>query len=159
MDNITIVKLDPQGREMWRYRGRILELKDRKIVLEAFFDRADMEIHGMMLRKGDRFLETYYTDRWYNLFEIHDLANEELRGWYCNICTPARMEGGVLSYIDLALDLLVFPDGRQIVVDQEEFEALQIPLTMHTQAREALKDLQSQFRAGRLAAGFQPGEV
>ena len=25
----------------------------------------------MILAKGDRFVETYYTNRWYNTFEIH----------------------------------------------------------------------------------------
>ena len=46
------------------------------------------------LRRGDRFIETYYTDRWYNIFEIHAREDDRLKGWYCNIAKPAVMEAG-----------------------------------------------------------------
>ena len=35
-----------------------------------------------------------------------------------------RSEASQIRYVDLALDLLVFPDGRQLVLDEDEFEAL-----------------------------------
>ena len=49
-----------------------------------------------------------------------------LRGWYCNIGKPALLDGDCLSYVDLALDLLVFPDGRQFVLDEDEFLRLDL---------------------------------
>jgi predicted RNA-binding protein associated with RNAse of E/G family len=146
MKEITVSKRNEHNLETWRYKARLLEDKDSRIVLEARFDREDTSLHGMILAKGDRFVETYYTNRWYNTFEIHAREDDQLRGWYCNIGKPAEFDGQVLSYIDLALDLLVFPDGRQIVLDQDEFAELDITNQVRQQALNALANLRSLFR-------------
>ena len=146
MSHITVIKLDINGEETWRYQGKILHQDGNKLVLEAFFDREDSIFHGMPLYKGDRFVETYYLDRWYNVFEIHARDDDRLRGWYCNIGQPAILEGSVLSYVDLALDLLVFPDGRQLVLDEKEFNQLPLSPEIRAKARQALTELQKSFR-------------
>ncbi len=82
---------------------------------------------GTIIRTGDRFIETYFTERWYNVFEIHDREDDRLKGWYCNIGRPAVMESeNTISYVDLALDLWVAPDGSQTVLDEDEFDALDL---------------------------------
>lgn len=146
MTSISVIKLDINGRETWRYQGTILRHEKDEIVLEAFFNREDMLIHGMPLCKGDRFIETYYTDRWYNFYEIHSRADDSLRGWYCNVSSPARLEGNRLLYTDLALDLLVFPDGRQLVLDEDEFANLEISPQVREHAVSALAELKTRFR-------------
>jgi uncharacterized protein len=143
---VNVVKLDAQGRETWRYQGTLLEQQPGRLVLEAFFDRPDREFFGIWLRKGDRFIETYFTDRWYNIFEIHAVEDDRLRGWYCNIATPVQVDGDTLSYIDLALDLLVYPDRRQLILDEDEFTNLEISDQQRQQALTALQDLQSYFK-------------
>lgn len=143
---ITVVKLDISGKETWRYQGRILHQQGSRLILEAFFDREDMLFQGMPLRRGDRFVETYYTDRWYNIYEIHSRADDSLRGWYCNVSLPARLEGDKLFFTDLALDLLVFPDGRQIVLDEDEFNRLDLTPQVRQQAISALRELQAVFK-------------
>ena len=145
MGVITVIKRNDSGQETWRYQGRRLEQADGRLVLEAFFDREDMWLQGMLLSKGDRFIETYYTDRWYNIFEIHSRDDDSLRGWYCNISRPAEIEGDAVSWIDLALDLLVFPDRRQVVLDEDEFARLEISPEERRQAQAALVELQSIF--------------
>jgi hypothetical protein len=142
---ITVIKRNVHGQETYRYQGWLLTRHANQIVLQAYFDRQDLVIHGMRLAKGDRFVETYYTDRWYNIFEIHSCEDDALRGWYCNIGQPVQIEGSTISYIDLSLDLLVFPDGRQIVLDEDEFEVLEIPLSVRHQALQALQELQARF--------------
>ncbi len=146
---ITVLKLDPDGQITWRYQGELLEHMGSRILLRAYYDRQNHIFHGMPFRHGDLFIETWYTDRWYNIFEIHAREDRHLRGWYCNIGYPAKWEDGTLSYIDLALDLLVFPDGKQLVLDQDEFEALNLSLQDRQQALAALSELQDEFkRAG-----------
>ena len=142
---ITVIKLDVSGQETWRYQGKVLMRDEESILLEAFFDREDRLFHGMPLRTGDRFVETYYTGRWYNIFEIHGRGDDRLRGWYCNIAKPAMIWWDTLSYVDLALDLLVFPDGRQVVLDEEEFSALRLSESEHQRALAALAELQARF--------------
>jgi predicted RNA-binding protein associated with RNAse of E/G family len=150
MKEIVVSKRNEHNLETWRYRAYLLEHKNGCIVLEATFDRDDINLQGMLLAKGDRFIETYYTNRWYNIFEIHAREDGQLRGWYCNIGKPAEFDGQVLSYIDLALDLLVFPDGRQVILDEDEFAELEITDQERKRALEAMEELQSQFREKEL---------
>ena len=98
---------------------------------------------GIDLVTGDRFIETYFTDRWYNIFEIHDRDDDRLKGWYCNIGQPIVLESDrEISYVDLALDLWVTPDGTQTVLDEDEFTALDLDKETRSKARAALEELQ-----------------
>lgn len=145
MSWITVVKLDHAGVEKWRYQGRLLTRGPHQIVLEATFDRDDFPIHELVLRRGDRFVETYFDDRWYNIYEIFNREDGRRKAWYCNIGRPATIQDNLVSYQDLALDLLVFPDGRQVILDEKEFEDLDLPEDTRQQARLALAELQSLF--------------
>lgn len=141
MDQITVVKRDINMHETWRYPGRILKHTESTITIEAFFNRPDMQFHEINLREGDRFIETFFTDQWFNIFAIYDLRTDHFKGLYCNVSYPAEIEDSEISYIDLALDLLVFPDGRQIVLDQDEFELLPISKEIKKRAETALQEL------------------
>jgi hypothetical protein len=149
----TVRKLDLAGQETWRYVGQVLARQPKLVRLEARFNRPDLPFHGLVLKQGDRFLETFYTDRWYNIFEMHDRDNDQLKGWYCNVSLPAQVQTTsdqppelVVSYVDLALDLLVYPDGRQLVLDEAEFAALALSPRQQAQARAALHALQRRFQ-------------
>ena len=146
MQDVTVIKKNPQGEETWRYPAQVIERQDGAILLEAYFNRDNTDVFGMPLERDDRFVETYYTDRWYNVYEIHAHEDGRLRGWYCNIGCPAEVDGDTISYVDLALDLLVFPDGRQLVLDKDEFEALDIDPDVRRKALAALEELQAIFR-------------
>jgi hypothetical protein len=140
-----VLKLNREGNETWRYTGEILYQDQEKVVLQALFNRQDTPFHGITLKNGDRFVETFYLDRWYNIFEIYDRDDDQLKGWYCNIGHPAKMDGQLLSYIDLAIDLLVYPDGRQLVLDEDEFADLSLPAEVSRQALKALGELRERF--------------
>lgn len=147
-DMITVHKLDYRGREVWSYRGTVIGSSPSSLTLEALFDRERQAIEGLILERGDRFVETYYTDRWYNIFAVHDGGNGPLKGWYCNVSRPARIEPGHLFAEDLALDLIVDRLGRSVVLDEEEFEALEIPAEDRARARLALEQLEHLASAG-----------
>jgi predicted RNA-binding protein associated with RNAse of E/G family len=147
MSAITVRKLNPAGQETWRYTGRLLERQADYVVLEAAFNHTDIPLHGIVLQRGDRFVETFYTDRWYNIFEIHDRDDDRLKGWYCNIGRPAVINDSTVAYVDLALDLLVYPDGKQLVLDEDEYQALALPPEIQQQARQALDELHASFTA------------
>lgn len=149
-ETIRVLKRNLDGDVMWQYTGRILRRESNAVVLEAFFDRPDFPFMDVVLKKDDRFIETFYTDRWYNIFEIHDRDNGKIKGWYCNIGRPAAMAPGEISYVDLALDLWVAADGKQTILDRDEFEALSLSKEERRQALSALKELQALFRSRRL---------
>lgn len=146
MDTITVIKYNFAGQETWRYHGHLVERGDHYIMLEANFDRETVNFYGLILGTGDTFREVYYDDRWYNVFEIHEKTTNKLKGWYCNIAFPANLQGDVVSYKDLELDLLVFPDGTQVVLDEAQFEQLPLTPEIRLQALNALASLQTYLK-------------
>jgi uncharacterized protein len=147
-DDIIVRKLGLAGEEKIRYAGRVLERTPGAVVLEAFFSRARMELDYVTLKPGDRFVEYFYADRWYNVFAIYDVDSGELKGWYCNITRPAVIADGEVSAVDLALDLWVAPDKSTLVLDEEEFAALPLAPSEAAAARAACDELRA-LAAGR----------
>lgn len=145
MHRIKVQKKNPAGQVTYQYEGSLVTRDQHSIIIEALFDRADMPFVDTVLRTGDRFVEYYYDDRWYNIFEVHDRDDDRIKGWYCNICKPASFEDGMVTYIDLALDLWVSPDGRQTVLDEDEFEKLGLDDELRSSALRGLQDLKRFF--------------
>jgi hypothetical protein len=145
MNDITVLKRNLAGEVTWQYEGRILERGANCVTLEAFFNRDDMPFMGVGLKRGDRFVETFYSDRWYNIFEIYDRDDEKFKGWYCNVGYPAVIDKDTVSYIDLALDLWVAADGAQAVLDEDEFLETSMDVMTRAQAASALEELKRKF--------------
>ena len=144
---IKVQKKNPADEVTYQYEGVMLRRDEHSIVLEALFDRADMPFMDVVFKTGDRFVEYYYSDRWYNIFVIHDRDDGKIKGWYCNIGKPAVFEDGTVSYIDLALDLWVSADGEQSVLDEDEFEELKLSEELRTGALQGLDELKSLFKS------------
>jgi protein associated with RNAse G/E len=142
---ISVFKLNLAGEETWRYAAKVLQVSDHAILLVAGFNRPERMFHGILLGQGDPFVEIYMNDRWYNIYEIHDKADGCIKGWYCNISLPAEFGDDSISYVDLALDLLVYPDGQMLVLDEDEFAELNLDETQQERARRALNELKGWF--------------
>jgi predicted RNA-binding protein associated with RNAse of E/G family len=147
MDSINVWKRNLQGEVTWRYSGEILERGADFVRLEALFNRDDMPFMGITLKKNDRFVETFFTDNWYNIFEIHDRDDDQIKGWYCNLGRPAVWDApDTISYVDLALDLWVAIDGTQTLLDEDEFEALELDDATRAQVMAGLGVLQGRMK-------------
>jgi hypothetical protein len=147
---ITVFKRNLAGEVTWQYSGSILRREPNFVLLEAHFNLPDTPFIDTFLKNNDRFVENFYMDRWYNIFEIHDRDDDRIKGWYCNVGRPAVLEADDrLSYVDLALDLWVAPDGKQMVLDEDEFAALDLDVETRRQARTALEGLQKLFADNR----------
>lgn len=148
---VDIIKLDHQGQEVWRYPGEIIKKDEKGVLVEAYFNISDRPFHGITLRTNDRSIERYYTDRWYNIFEIYDRDDDRLKAWYCNVTYPADFTTDRITYRDLALDVLVYPDGKFLVLDEDEFENLELDRHTHKNALHALQSLIQLIELGGLA--------
>ena len=116
---VRVLKYD--GTEHRRWNARIAQCDDSLIVLDAEFEYdVKHEVLGEIPR-GTRTAEYYWFNRWYNIFRFLEKEGST-RLWYCNINTPPNLENGVLSYIDLDIDVLVQPDFTYQVLDTDEFE-------------------------------------
>ena len=140
-DTITILKLDHHGREVWRYPGRVLARDAHTIRLEGFYNRDDATVGYAVFKRGDRLVETFYSDRWYNVFAVYDREDGALKGWYCNVTRPATITADAVSSDDLALDVWVSPGGAVTVLDEDEFAALELSEADRAAAEDALRQL------------------
>jgi protein associated with RNAse G/E len=154
---ITVHKRDHLGQVKLSYMGEVVERAAGRVVLAAPFERGPMELGYVTLVPGDRFVEYFYADRWYNVFAIFDAAGTAFKGWYCNITRPAELSETELWADDLALDLFVQPDGSQRVLDETEFAGLGLAPAEQTRARAALAELQA--LAARRAGPFAQSEL
>jgi len=118
---ITVRVLKHDRTEYRRWNGTVSRHEGDLIVLNAEFDvDVSHEILGE-IKQRTRTVEYYWLDRWYNVFQfLKDDGTTRL--WYCNINTPPQFRDGVMTYIDLDIDILVKPDFSSQVLDMEEFE-------------------------------------
>jgi uncharacterized protein len=142
LPKLTVHKLLPSGVEKIRYTGQEVVRTADKVVLEAHFTLPDATYHEIPFKKGDLFYEAYFRDKWYNINEIYDRDDGRLKCWYCNITRPPQISRWHIWYIDLALDLLVYPDRRQLVLDEDELDDLHLPQEELDRVWGALAELQ-----------------
>jgi hypothetical protein len=148
--SITIIKKDHAGREVFRYSGQVIARDTTWVQLEALFSFPDRQTAYHTFRRGDRFIEWHYSDRWYNILEMYDVDDDRLKGWYCNVTRPAAFGPDTIRADDLALDMFVAPDGTMTVLDEDEFAALPLDESTREKARQALEEIK------RLVEARQP---
>ncbi|HLE23749.1 MAG TPA: DUF402 domain-containing protein [Anaerolineales bacterium] len=149
-DEVTVRKLDAAGREKWSWHAVVRTATATSLHVEARFNAPEAERFGLEFRRGDRILESYFADRWYNIFAVYGAAQGDFKGWYCNISRPAHLEDGEVIWVDLELDVVVRPDHRSAVLDEEEFAGLLISENERVAARRAVDEL---LRHARAASG------
>jgi uncharacterized protein len=140
-DLLTVKKLNLNHEVVIAYEGVVLERALNAIVLEARLQRETMDLGYTTFEHLDRFVEYFFSDRWYNIFEIHSVHDDHLKGWYCNIAQPAVLGEETIEQVDLALDVWINPDGSYRVLDQAEFDALEIDRATRLRAQQAVGEL------------------
>jgi len=112
-------KYDQSIRRTWVCE--LIEQTDELLVFVGEFER-DVEHPGLgSISRGTLSYEYYWLDRWYNIFRFHEPSGA-FRNFYCNISMPPLFANGVLDYVDLDIDLLVWPGSEYEVLDMEEYE-------------------------------------
>src|ERR1700704_1061648 len=121
-DQIIVRVLKYDGVESRRWYARLDRQDGSLVVLHATFD--DEVQHDLLgnIKRGTRTIEYYWLDRWYNIFRFLE-SDGATKLYYCNVNMPPSINGGILSYIDLDIDILVRPDFSYQVLDLEEFAA------------------------------------
>lgn len=146
---ITVIKLNPLGEEKIRYPAEVLARLENGIVLDAYWNNPKRDLGYTIFETGDHFVEYFYTNRWFNIFAISS-ANGERKGWYCNVAAPALISDGQVEQVDLFLDVWVGPDGRTLILDEDEFAAdTTLTEAQRSGARLGLQDLLALIEARR----------
>ena len=94
---------------------------------------------------------TFWRDRWYNIFVNYTEAGV-LRNFYCNVTMPLFITDHTLNFVDLDLDVRVYPDGSWVLLDEDEFalHAVQFnyPDWLQKRARQAVGEITELAQAG-----------
>lgn len=118
---VTVRKYNWRGTFQYAWSGELLVREQEHLVLLAIWQGpGEPRVGEIAFLAGDRFVEHYYPGRGYAIWQVEQ-PNGIIKGWYCNISTPVEWQEGILSFRDLLLDLLVYPDGRYSVLDRDEF--------------------------------------
>src|SRR5262249_49653941 len=143
--------LKPGKGTIISYRGELLLSEPGHILIHARWERPTLDLGYIVFETGDHFYEHYYTERWFNIFEVRSQLGA-LKGWYCNITRPAQVTAETISSEDLELDLFVPPDRQSILrLDMDEFVARGLHVAdppAYAAALAALDELEQMARAG-----------
>jgi predicted RNA-binding protein associated with RNAse of E/G family len=151
MRRIKVHLVKPRKQRTVIYEGVIVVEEPGHMLVHARWERRAMDLGYVVFAPGDHFFEHYYSERWYNIFEVRS-AEGVLKGWYCNITRPACFEGDAVTSEDLELDLFVAPDRKQLLrLDLDEFAALELHVRepeAYDAAIRALHALEEMARTG-----------
>ena len=138
---VAITKLDHTGRALLTYTGELEQASADEIIVRCIWTRPQAVTVGFLtFAAGDVLREYYYRYEWFNIFKLYT-GSGRLKGWYCNLAEPVTLTDSLILWRDLALDLLISPDGEQLVMDEDEFEALQPSEALRRTSREVLATL------------------
>ncbi len=117
---VTIRSLKYDGAVRRTWKADLIEQTPFLYTFLGTFDKAVDHPDLGRIEKGTASYEYIWPDRWYNVFRFHE-PDGSLRNWYCNVGMPPSLEDDVLSYVDLDIDILIWPTGAPIVLDEDEF--------------------------------------
>ncbi|HKP69623.1 MAG TPA: DUF402 domain-containing protein [Pyrinomonadaceae bacterium] len=119
MITVNSRKLDGSIRRSWNCE--LVEATDSLLVFFGIF--AEDVDHPELghIRAGTVSYEYYWLDRWYSIFRFHEPSGS-LRNFYCNLNMPPHFADGVLDYVDLDIDVVVWPDASYKILDRDDYE-------------------------------------
>ena len=130
-------KFDRKIHRTWQ--AKFIEQNDCLLEFVGEFEEEITHSHLGVIGRGTISYEFYWLDRWYNVFRFHE-PDGTLRNFYCNVNMPPQFENGVLDYIDLDVDLLVWKDFSREILDLEEFEENARTFSYSNELREKVGD-------------------
>jgi predicted RNA-binding protein associated with RNAse of E/G family len=148
LPSITVTKNDHFGNPVLSYEAQVVSRGETWICVEAQFARHEVDLGVVVFREGDLMTEWFYTDRYYNIFQIRDATSQAIKGWYCNITRPARITGDEVAADDLALDVFVSPSGDITLLDEEDFNALDLTDKEREAVRRAVESITAHVKQG-----------
>ncbi len=143
---ITVIKRNEKGSDVFQYQGKILRATTKGFLIRAIFKLNKSITKDITFLPGDMFEEYYIFHKWFNIYQVHSGDSEQIKAWYCNICRPIFFQDSSIIFDDLVLDLLIDAEGRQHILDRDEFRAIHLSLRERMLALKGLIELRSLFR-------------
>lgn len=116
---LTVRLIKPLKGRVISFAAELLRRDATSVCVRAPWEAGVVDVGLFRFAPGDSVVETYYADRWYNIFELHG-PDGLLKGWYCNITRPAVIADDYVESEDLELDLIVAADRAEMRLDDED---------------------------------------
>lgn len=129
--------LKPGKGTVITYEGEPIRRDGDSMIVRTAWQGDTLDLGLIRLEPGDLLDEHFYAGRWYNIFALRG-PDGRPKGWYCNIARPAVIADEYVESEDLELDLIVAPDGRTRLDDEDEFLARDLERLEPTAHRAAL---------------------
>ncbi|QYO65602.1 DUF402 domain-containing protein [Leptolyngbya sp. 7M] len=120
-DIITVCARSNDGSLKKSWNCRVLNFEGNTLTLEGTFNVSLEHPRLGRIELNTKSIEHFWLDRWYSIFIFFN-PDGKLRNFYCNLNLPPSLNYGSLDYIDLDIDIVVWPNGSVEVLDSEEFE-------------------------------------
>lgn len=146
---LSVEHAKPDGR-VYRYRGTIVQFEPGRVILErAFQPGGRYDALDVPKEQGDWGTAEFRQDVWHTVLSYYARGGS-LKGKIYNINTPPQFFPDLIRYYDLEVDVVVWPDGRVAVVDQELLEESWrrgiVTEAMRERALEEVQSLLSRFQ-------------
>ena len=100
----------------------------------------------------------FYPDHWFNIICMMRKTGVY---YYCNLASPAIYDGEALKHIDYDLDVKLYPDGTEVLLDEDEYaehsEKMKYPESVRSIIADELAELRKWIAERRTP--FQPEEM
>jgi len=133
------VKTTLEGKRQ-EYEGLLLSRRRDEVILMLRLP-SEGRVENLLLPAGTLSIGYFWTDRPYNVYHWMTPGGDTL-GVYFNIGDQTHITAEAVYWRDLAVDILVTPDGRFRSLDEEELPA-DLDCDLRTMIVEVRKDLLS----------------
>jgi predicted RNA-binding protein associated with RNAse of E/G family len=100
----------------------------------------------------------FFPGQWYSVTSAYDVGGS-LVAHHVDLCVPAEETEGVLSFLDLKLDLLLTPDGGRAWLDQDHYDHELAAGTISSPWQDAVARTRAALDRECLAGAFPPEAV
>ncbi len=114
---ITEVKTTLAGKRK-KFECELLKYNAGEVIVIYRMPR-DVQLEDLLLPKGSISLGYFWEDRAYNVYHWLD-DNRQTLALYFNICDNTRISTDQVAWRDLTVDILITPDQRCRVLDEDE---------------------------------------
>lgn len=101
----------------------------------------------------------HWRDCWWDAMLIFDAQGRWLE-WYCNVVTPPQLNDGVLTFVDLDLDVVWHRERGLLIADADEFEvnalAMAYPQELIQQAWQTAQEVKQKIANGAWRFAEEP---
>lgn len=153
---IQSFKHDGSLHRTW-IKGFVIEANEQRIV--AVTDRAwVVESDGRKWLTREPAICFFYPDKWYNVISMIRKSGIH---YYCNLASPSLYDGEAIKNIDYDLDVKVSPNGKWIILDEDEYQehgarmgySKELDHVIRSQMRSLLNDIRNH------RSPFDPDEI